>query len=792
LNFNTVKKYLSTILISKTLSLSAFSAITPLPYVVPAVVDDRQEAQVPDRVRLSGMLGARIEANTYTRLLETVDVDRLLEGYRKRPGRQTWDGEHIGKWIHAASLAWANSGDAKLRAKIVGAVAELVKCQEADGYLGTYLPAKRWTDWDVWAHKYNLIGLLTWIRLSGDRSSLDCCLRMGDLLCREFGESKRDLNTSGQHSGMASGSVLEPMVLLYRFTGDQRYRDFCQYILRDWETATGPHLVATLLTAKHVDEVGNAKAYEMLSCLNGLLEWYRATGDKELLTAALNAWEDITAKRLYITGAASWGERFHDDYDLPNTGAVGETCVTVTWEQFNLQLLRLTGQARYAQELERIAYNQLSGAQRPDGRAWGYYVTMKGVKPYSSSLDGHCCLSSGPRGVALISTAAMTTDGDGVVVNLHEAGRADLRLRDGSRVAMAIATTYPSDSKVTITIQPEKTATFCVKLRIPTWCPTATLKFGSQTLSTAAGKDGYAVIRRTWQPGDQLSLDLPLTPRVVVGDHLNHGKASIHYGPLVLASDAALDPAGRKQITLSSTDVASLNITPEPAQGNYHDWAWAQVFRMNTADGSTLLAPFTTAGVGLKNLDNANTVVGPKTAYQWSFYQVWLPVAGMPDGEVNLLAGGVESRSRPGSLSGSILAGKLVDTKDGTQQDQDWYAVTLANPVALQRVVFTQGRYFDDGGWFDTTSGKPQVQIQTIKDGSWITVGELAHYPKMRSPDPTIKNSWHPRYWNGARFTCTLIKPVTALALRVIGKPASGNDPKQSFSSCAGLAVYER
>ena len=78
MNFNTVKKYLSTILISKTLSLSAFSAITPLPYVVPAVVDDRQEAQVPDRVRLSGMLGARIKANTYTRLLETVDVDRLL------------------------------------------------------------------------------------------------------------------------------------------------------------------------------------------------------------------------------------------------------------------------------------------------------------------------------------------------------------------------------------------------------------------------------------------------------------------------------------------------------------------------------------------------------------------------------------------------------------------------------------------------------------------------------------------------------------------------------------------
>jgi hypothetical protein len=162
------------------------------------------------------------------------------------------------------------------------------------------------------------------------------------------------------------------------------------------------------------------------------------------------------------------------------------------------------------------------------------------------------------------------------------------------------------------------------------------------------------------------------------------------------------------------------------------------------------------------------------------------------NGEVNLLAGGVESQSRPGSLSGSILEGKLVDTKDGTKQDHDWYAVTLSKPVTLQRVVFTQGRFFDDGGWFDTSTGKPRIQIQTVRDGPWITVGELAHYPNMRIPDPTIKNSWHPRYWNGAHFTCTLPAPVTALAVRVIGKPACGNNPQQSFTSCAGLAVYEQ
>ena len=141
-----MKKYLSVramlLPFAMVLTPSAIAAITPAPYVVPAVVEDRQDMQIPDRVHLdvNSMLGARIHANTTARLLETVDVDRLLEGYRKRPGCMEWDGEHIGKWIHAASLAWANSGDEKLRAKIASAVTELMKCQEADGYLGTYLP----------------------------------------------------------------------------------------------------------------------------------------------------------------------------------------------------------------------------------------------------------------------------------------------------------------------------------------------------------------------------------------------------------------------------------------------------------------------------------------------------------------------------------------------------------------------------------------------------------------------------------------------------------------------------
>ena len=168
-----------------------------------------------------------------------------------------------------------------------------------------------------------------------------------------------------------------------------------------------------------------------------------------------------------VTGTASYWEHFHDDYDLPNNNIMGETCVTVTWLQFNAQLLRLTGEARFADQLENVVLNQLLGAQQCDGGAWGYYVQLEGRKPYTSNLDGQCCLSSGPRGVALIPSFAVTTDADGVVVNLFDAGTAKLNLRDGTPVTLTTDTRYPSDGRIRIVVDPAEPKTFAVKARVP-------------------------------------------------------------------------------------------------------------------------------------------------------------------------------------------------------------------------------------------------------------------------------------------------------------------------------------
>jgi DUF1680 family protein len=759
------------------------AAIGPLPDKVPCAVPDKQPFQSPDQFRFTGWLGTRIQANEHNRLVK-IDTTRLLEGYRKRPGRQSWDGEHVGKWLHAATLAWVYTGDPALREKLDDTARELVKCQLEDGYLGTYLDKDRWTEWDVWAHKYNLIGLLTYMRYTGNEAPLPACRRMADLLCQTFGDEpgKRDILKAGYHVGMAPTSVLEPMVLLYRFTGEARYLEFCRYILRAWEQPDGPQIISRLLRLQRVDKVGNGKAYEMLSCLNGALEYYRTVGEPRILEACLNAWKDIVDHRLYITGAASYGELFHDDFDLPNVANVGETCVTVTWEQFNAQLLRLTGEARFAEQLEHVVLNQLLGAQKCDGSAWGYYVQMEGKKPYSSNLDGHCCLSSGPRGVSLLPTFALSTDSDGVVVNLFENGTANLRLFDGRVVRVATETLYPKTGAVQIKVQPEEETNFAVKLRLPAWCSSANLRLNTNPIGTQSGRNGYVSLRRLWKKDDVIELSMKLEPHLIAGDHLNDGKAALTYGPLVLAADEGLLETGQSLslISLGQGDLARLDVTPEPAPESFKSWPGAQVYRIHATArrnsgkvkaGDPIevrLAPFADAGS------------------KGDRYRVWLPLRTASE-PANLLLDGHESRSRQGNVAGSINdddATTFVVTFDGKTAVEDWFAVSLDGPVAVSRVVFAHGKTFHDGGWFDTSAGKPRIQGQTVKDGNWETIGELSDYPPTTATNPAGLKE-------GARFTCHLPQPVTVVALRIAGKPACGDNPRQAFSSASELLAFE-
>jgi len=526
------------ILGSALISIDA-APMLPVPFEVAPAAPEAMSPVPPAAVRIDGWLGARIDVNERARLL-AVDTGPLLAGYRKKPGEHPWIGEHIGKWLHAATLAWAYTGDEALRRKLDTVAAELIGTQEPDGYLGTYVPEKRFglhagADWDVWSHKYNLIGLLTYYRYTGNEPALAACRKIGDLLVTTF-PAKKSILAAGTHMGMAATSVLEPVVELYRLTGDTRYLDFARYIVHSYEEPGGPDIVRALLApGATVERIANGKAYEMLSNLVGIGKLYQVTGDTRFMRALENAWTDITDKRLYLTGTASIRELFGTDHELPNGAGAhpGETCVTTTWIQFNSLLLAQTGDAKYADEIDRSLYNHLAAAQHPRGDDWCYYTVLEGTKNYDKGIT--CCHSSGPRGLALAPTLAYLQSGDSICVNTLETSRANFTV-GGQAVELRQESQFPFEGKSTLTVRTAGTARFALKVRVPAWA--APLRAGDKSSPA-----GWLVIpQREWRDGDHMTLAFNLSGCAIHGEYTNHGRMAYAWGPFILALDLEHNP----------------------------------------------------------------------------------------------------------------------------------------------------------------------------------------------------------------------------------------------------------
>jgi uncharacterized protein len=746
----------------------AAERIEPLPYSVPARLPDVVEVLSPSAVHLDGWLGHRVAINEKNRLL-TIDTEPLLAGFRQKPGSHPWIGEHVGKWMHAATLAWANTGDPALREKLDRVAAELIKAQEPDGYLGTYIPEQRFgmyenADWDVWSHKYNLLGLLTYYQYTGNKPALAACRKMGDLLIATF-PAKRSIVAAGNHLGMAATSVLEPMVLLYRTTGEDRYLQFARYIVKSWDEPNGPKIIASLTSHKQVSRTANGKAYEMLSNLLGLCELARATGDKSLLEPVLNAWQDIVARRLYLTGSTSAGECFQGDFVLPNGvgSCICETCVTTTWIQLNLQLLRLTGEARFGNEMERAYYNHLAAAQHPNGSDWCYYTALEGRKPYDSGIT--CCHSSGPRAMALAPQTtylrAHNTTGDSLLVDTFETSHATLEL-DGKTVTVEQQSGFPRAGQSVLTFRLSQPASFAVHLRAPAWADPLIVKTEGEK---PVASDGWIVVpSKQWKDGDQITLKFTLGPRLVLGDHGNAGRAAATWGPFVLACDQSRNPSVSAIQNVGLVDSQPL-VTLKP-DGDVLAFDAKIVRRTNGTHVAATLSAYADAGA------------------TGGAYRVWLRAPNVPGAqEYSFLEDGTETRSRQGNVNGLIIDGdaqSFVVTFDGQPAKEDWFAVTLTAPASIKRIVFAHGQCFHDGGWFDASDGKPQVQVQRQKDGPWKTVGALSDYPATTATD---NRSLKP----GQKFTLRLPEAITVTAVRVIGVPASGDNPKQAFASCGEL-----
>jgi uncharacterized protein len=302
-----------------------------------------------------------------------------------------------------------------------------------------------------------------------------------------------------------------------------------------------------------------------MSNLVGLAELYRATANPQYLRTAQIAWKDIADHRLYVTGTTSAGEHFTDDLVLPGEEAsnVGEGCATVTWLQLSWELLRLTGEPQYAEELEHTVYNALLGAQNPQNGDICYFTPLNGKKSPTPGIN--CCVSSEPRGISMIPQLAWGARGDGVAVLLYAPGHASVDARAGA-ISIDTKTNYPADGSVVLTVHPPRAIRFPLYLRVPAWTSHYTATVGSQQYKGVPGQ--FLAIDREWKAGDEVHIDMDLTVRVLPGGPSYPYGVAIARGPQVLVLEQGvnrgvldLQAAGPRGMEVKLADARS-NLSP--------------------------------------------------------------------------------------------------------------------------------------------------------------------------------------------------------------------------------------
>lgn len=431
-----------------------------------------------------------------------------------------------------------------------------------------------------------MLGLLSWYELTGDRRALDAAAGVADHLLSQIGPGKTDIVLTGEYLGMPSSTVLEPIMSLYNKTGDRRYLDFASYIVAQWETPDGPRLISradvpVALRFPHPKEwftyENGQKAYEMMSCYEGLLEYYKVTGNEADCEAVLKAYSHILEEEINVAGSGSAVECWYGGRALQTvpTYHTMETCVGFTWMQFCNRLLELTGDSRYADNIERTFYNAILGALKDDGCQIAKYTPLEGWRVEGErqcGLNINCCNANGPRAFAMMPALAYRAGGNCLTVNFYGESEADVRLGRRNSLRVVQSGDYPASGDIAIELTPEKAADFTLALRIPEWSrrTSARVISGADTLavelgSLAAGE--YARISRRWKAGDRVELSLDMTARVVE----QNGCQAVVRGPLVLARDSRFDDGFVDEGVVIQT-ASDGTVELSPAEGSGFAW----------------------------------------------------------------------------------------------------------------------------------------------------------------------------------------------------------------------------
>jgi len=479
----------------------------------------------------------------------------------------------LAKWLESVAYALALRDDPELMRTADGVIDLIVAAQMDDGYLNTYYiingPEKRFTNLrdnhELYCFGHMLEAAVAYYETTGKDKLLKAMIRYADLIDSLFGPEE------GKLHGYPGHEVAEmALIRLYGITGNPRHLALARYFItergrsplyfeeegkksgasfywRDTNFRYQYYQAGRPVTRQHDAEGHAVRAMYLMS---GIIDVARCTGDETLYDTALELWQSVTRRRMYVTGAVGSspvGESFTFDYDLPNDTVYGETCAAIGLAFFARRLLFMSPRAQYADVLERALYNGILSGMSLDGRRF-FYVNPLEVVPEATQKDEQkrhvkverqkwfgcaCCPPNLARILTSLGQYMVSVSADTAFFHLYES--ADIRLTlNGQPLSVSLRSGLPWDGAVTLLIESGE-ASGTLAMRIPGWCRDYTLRVNGET-TDAPVRDGYALISGHWQKGSQVELTLSMPVTVIAADprvRENIGRVAVTRGPLV-------------------------------------------------------------------------------------------------------------------------------------------------------------------------------------------------------------------------------------------------------------------
>ena len=501
-----------------------------------------------------------------------------------------WHDGDFYKWMEASAYVYAQNKDPKILKQLDEIIATIGKAQMEDGYLQTQIQlnpkADRFEN-RKYHEMYNSGHLYTsaciHYRVTGQKNFLDIATKHADQLYSVFMPENKQYARFGFNQTQIMG-----LVELYRTTSDKRYLKLAEkfinnrgkYKVEDTPQTIGYPIGDMVQERTPFRESSEAVGHAVLALYYyaGAADVAAETGEKALVDALDRLWDNVTAKKMYVTGAVGqthYGastnrdkieEGFIDEYMMPNMTAYNETCANICNSMFSYRMLGLHGESKYVDIIETVLFNSALSGINIEGNKYYYSNPLRkihGSRDYSkmnteypvrqSYLDCFCCPPNLVRTIAQISGWAYSLSQNGVAVNLYGGNKLETKLLDGSDLKLEQVTNYPWDGAVKITVQEAKKEAFEMLLRIPDWAGGSKIMINGQDAGVKAVAGQFAKIERTWKKGDVVTLSMPMDVTFVEG----HGRieevrnqVAIKRGPVVYCAESTDLPKGSNILDL--------------------------------------------------------------------------------------------------------------------------------------------------------------------------------------------------------------------------------------------------